>query len=300
MYDLPLLRSATDALWSAIAQVLRSFGMTDLPPQLRRDLEPERLWADPDLLLAQTCGLPLVTLLDGRVRFVATPVYAVDGCSGGDYRSWLVVRSGDGRRSIADLEGCVAAVNAPHSQSGANALAALTVPVAEGRRFFADIRVTGAHLASLQAIQSGAADCAAIDCVTWALLADAAPEALAGLARLAASPPVPALPFITASNRDDATVARLRQALIGAVADPQAAAACRRLRLAGIAATGANAYDRIRAMLAASRSKGCARLATLMGGPRPGDLTRPQPSHAGTVGCGPAGRCHLCCSAARL
>ena len=267
MYDLPALAWATDALWSAIARALRDQGMSQIPDQLNRDLEPEALWTDPDLLLAQTCGLPLVSILDGRVRFVATPIYAVDGCSGGDYRSWLVVRRADGRRSIADLEGSVAAVNAPHSQSGANALAAMTVPVAKGHAFFADIRLTGAHAASLAAVRSGAADCAAIDCVTWALMAQCVPEALKGLDILAASPPVPALPFITGQGRDNATILALRQSLVAATADPQAAAARQSLCLAGIATTEASAYQRIRDMLRTSISSGCDKLAALLVNP---------------------------------
>ncbi len=236
-----------------------------MPDRLSRDLEPEALWTDPDLLLGQTCGLPLVSLLAGRVRFVATPIYAVSGCHGGDYQSWLVVRRADGRRSVADLEGSIAAVNAPHSQSGANALAAMTAPVAQGRAFFADIRLTGAHAASLAAVRSGAADCAAIDCVTWALLAQCVPEVLKGLECLAASPPVPALPFITGLERDDATILALRRALATAAADPQAAAACRSLGFAGIAATDAAAYQRIRDMLETSLSAGCNKLAKLLG-----------------------------------
>ena len=239
--------------------------MSEVPDRLSRDVEPEALWTDPDLLLGQTCGLPLVSLLAGRVRFVATPTYAVDGCSGGDYRSWLVVRRGDGRRSVADLEGSIAAVNAPHSQSGANALAAMTAPVAQGRTFFADIRLTGAHAASLAAVRSGAADCAAIDCVTWALLAQCVPEVLKGLECLAASPPVPALPFITGLERDDATILALRRALTTAAADPQAAAACRSLGFAGIAAADAAAYRRIRDMLDTSLTAGCSKLAKLLG-----------------------------------
>jgi ABC-type phosphate/phosphonate transport system substrate-binding protein len=265
MYDMPALAWATDALWTAIARDLAGHGMAGVPDRLRRDIEPETLWIDPGLLLAQTCGLPLVTLLDGRVRFVATPIYAVDGCSGGDYRSWLVVRAGDGRRSIADLEGSIAAVNAPHSQSGANALAAMTAPVAKGRAFFADIRLTGAHAASLAAVSRGAADCAAIDCVTWALLAQSVPEVHIGLEILAASPPVPSLPYITGLGRDDATILALRRALGTAAADPQATAACRRLGFAGIAATDAAAYQRIRDMLESNLSAGCSRLSELLG-----------------------------------
>jgi hypothetical protein len=189
MYDLPSLRGATDAFWRAIAGRLRADGVAGVPEGLSRELALLELWTHPDLLLAQTCGLPLVTLLEGRIRFVATPAYAVEGCEAGDYRSWLVVRDDSPWRGIAGLEGTVAAVNAPHSQSGANALASLTAPFARGRPFFTDLLITGAHTASLRAVRSSDAACAAVDCVTWALLAASDPKALRGLRVLAASEP---------------------------------------------------------------------------------------------------------------
>ena len=268
MYDLPALRPATDAFWAAIRRSLRARGVTAVPARLTRDLDLEALWTHSDLLLAQACGLPLVTLLDGRVRFVATPIYAVAGCSGGDYRSWLVVRDNGPIISIADLEGVTAAVNAAHSQSGANALLAISAPVARGRPFFNDIRLTGAHAASLRAIQSGSAACAAIDCVTWHHLARTDPTATAGLRILAASPAVPALPFITAARTDDATVTHLRAAIRAAIGE--AAAADRSLAIAGLATNDITAYARIRAMHEESLKTGCARLATLLADLAPG------------------------------
>ena len=261
MYDTAALRPATEALWTAIVRSLEAQGMPDVPPSLTRDLEPEALWTHPDLLLAQACGLPLVTLLDGRVRYVATPVYAVDGCAGGDYRSWLVVRAGEPIAGIADLAGSIAAVNAPHSQSGANALLALTAEVAGGRPFFADILLTGSHAASLEAVRAGRAACVAIDCVTWHHLD---PQARSGLRILGGTPPAPALPFITSHSTDDATLGQLRLALGEAIVS--APEACRSLALAGIT-TNATAYARIRAMLDHGLQHGCARLATLMRNP---------------------------------
>lgn len=257
MYDLPALQPATDAFWAALCQALLALGVAGVPAALTRDIEPEDLWTHPDLLLGQACGLPLVTLLDRRVRFVATPIYAVTGCAGGDYRSWLVVRETAPVRSINDLQGAIAAVNALHSQSGANALLAMTAAVAGGRPFFAEIRVTGAHSTSLTAVQSGLADCAAVDCVTWHHLGEAE---RAGLRILDAGPAAPALPFITAGRTDDVTLGRLRRALARAVDDaPQA---CRALAFAGIV-SDSTAYDRVRLMLAHGLRHGCARLAAL-------------------------------------
>lgn len=263
MYDLPGLATATDALWSAIARHLVLAGQAGVPRRLTRPDDLLALWTAPDLLLAQSCGLPFVTLLEGQVRFVASPVYGLPGCDGPDYRSWIIVREGSGIAGLGDLAGRIAAVNAPHSQSGANALAAVTAPFAAGRAFLAGIRITGSHQASMAAVRDGTAGCAAIDCITWALLAATEPAALTGLEIIAAGPPAPALPFITSARSDDATVARLRQALAATLEDPAAAAACRTLGLRGIATDG-NAYARISAMHAQSLRRGCARLATVM------------------------------------
>jgi ABC-type phosphate/phosphonate transport system substrate-binding protein len=258
MYDLPALQPANDALWAAIARRLVADGMTGVPARLDREREPEALWTRPDLLLAQACGLPLVTTLDGRVRYVATPAYAVEGCSGGSYRSWIVVREDAPLASFADLAGSIAAVNAPHSQSGANALLSLTAELAHGRPFFADVLVTGAHAVSLEAVRRGRAACAAVDCVTWHHLGR---EVRAGLRVLAGSPKAPALPFITSGHADDAMLGRLRLGLRESLA--LAPEACRALALVGIT-TDASAYARIRAMLDHGLRHGCARLATIM------------------------------------
>ncbi len=264
MYDLPELRPATDRFWQEVAERLGAAGVPGVPAELRRSDDLIGLWTDPGLLLAQACGLPFTTLLAGRVRFVATPAYAAEGCAGGDYRSWVVVREGTGFAGLADLRGSGAAVNAPHSQSGANALAAAIMPFAAGRLFFKGIVETGAHAASLAAVREGRADCAAIDCVTWALLARYRPSAVAGLRVLAATPPAPALPYVTAWRTDRRTVAALRRALSDAIADPALDATCSALGLAGIAAGDGRAYGRIRAMHRAGQIRGCARLAKFM------------------------------------
>lgn len=264
MYDLPALRPATDALWTAIARSLSAKDLPDVPAQLTRDLDPEVLWTAPDLLLAQACGLPFVTLLRDRVQHVATPTYDLPGCAGGDYCSWIIVREADGFGTMAELRDRRAAINAPHSQSGANALAWLTIPLAERRPFFARIIVTGAHLASIDAVRSGLADCAAIDCVTWALIERTAPARLQGLRIIAAGPAAPALPFITSRATDAATITLLRRALTAVIADGQNTAVCQALGLAGIAPCDAGVYQHITALHEQALQDGCANLATLM------------------------------------
>ena len=64
-----------------------------------------------------------------------------------------------------------------------SALRALIAPHAASGRFFAEVRVSGAHSASLAMVARGEADVAAIDCVVHALLARHRPGALHGTGR---------------------------------------------------------------------------------------------------------------------
>ena len=89
MYDFGRLAAANDALWQAIAARLTAAGLGAVPAQLDRSLPLDRLWQDPRLLLAQTCGYPLMTSLLGRVRLVATPRYRAFGCDGSAHGSAL-------------------------------------------------------------------------------------------------------------------------------------------------------------------------------------------------------------------
>ena len=59
MYDWPEVRAATDALWAKIHTALqkRSVGS---PDTLDREKSRDTTWLSPQLLLSQTCGLPLV------------------------------------------------------------------------------------------------------------------------------------------------------------------------------------------------------------------------------------------------
>ena len=74
MYDWIELRLATDALWSSIRWALKRQGMAS-PETLDRDQIPEVAWLSPQLLLSQTCGLPLVQHLRGRVSVLGRFCY---------------------------------------------------------------------------------------------------------------------------------------------------------------------------------------------------------------------------------
>jgi ABC-type phosphate/phosphonate transport system substrate-binding protein len=200
MYDWPELRAATDALWRAIAGALRRRGIA-APEALARNLARDAAWTAPTLVVAQTCGLPYVSVLRPRVALLGAPDYTTGGGPPGTCRSLVVARADDPRRRLADFRGARAAYNEPGSQTGYAALLALVAPLAEGGRFFAAAVETGSHRRSIAAVAAGAADLAAVDSVCWALAGRYDGTATARLRVVAESPAVPGLPLITAGGR---------------------------------------------------------------------------------------------------
>lgn len=249
MYDLPAVQTATDGWWQGLAAAFRQAGVPDVPERLSRG-DHGSAWLDPDLLLAQSCGYPLVAQLAGRVRLIGTPHYAAPGCVGPSYCSLLVVQAGDAAAGLTDLRGRVAAVNGPDSLSGFHQLRAMAAPLAEDGRFFSRLLVTGSHVASVKAVQAGDAAVAAIDAVTHTLLARHEPSALAGTRVLGPTPPAPGLPYITAAATPPALLRRLRAGLAAAFADPALAPHRDALLLTGWSQLPAAAYRPIRALAA--------------------------------------------------
>lgn len=260
MYDLAELQAETDAWWAGLAGHLRSAGVPDAPATLARDRPAEAVLESPDLLLAQTCGYPLTHAMAGKLRPVATLAYAAPGCEGASYRSLIVVREKDPIRNLVAARGRTAAVNALDSHSGLNVLRAMLAPFSAGGRFLGRVVVTGSHRASLAAVAAGEADLAAIDCVTHALLARHAPEALEGTRLLMASPPAPGLPYVTRAGAVDDLVARLRAGLAAALADPALAAVRDALLIAGAEPLPLKAYAAMPAMRRAAEALGYAEL----------------------------------------
>ena len=185
------------------------------------------------------------SLVQGRLALLATPCYVAEGCEGPTYRSRIVARSADPRRAFRDFVGGAAAINSKDSHSGFNILrwrAAL-----EPRRpFFDRVVETGSHVASLAAVQSGNADIAAIDCVTFGLLERHRPATVAGIRIVEDTPAAPALPFVTAAAASAEEQQILREALAETLADPKLRPARRDLLLDGIEELPLSRYTAIR------------------------------------------------------
>jgi ABC-type phosphate/phosphonate transport system substrate-binding protein len=240
MYDAD--PQAVQAWWDAISRGLRARGVAEVPRVLDSPAQLDAHWRDPRLLLSQACGYPLVTSLRHGVQVVGAFRYTAPGCDGIDYRSELVARIDDAA-SIDGFRGRVAAVNSPDSHSGCNALRGLVAPLARDGVFFADHVISGSHRASIAAVRSGAADIAAIDCVTLAGLRRRDPDLLRGLRVVGSTAPAPGLPLVTSLATTPADLAALRGALQAACSDPGVADARAALFIGGFQVATAQAWQ---------------------------------------------------------
>jgi ABC-type phosphate/phosphonate transport system substrate-binding protein len=196
MYDFGPAMAANDRLWALIRDALRAEGIAAPDSLTRGEGAYWPAWEAPDLLLSQTCGYPYRARLHGRVAYVGTPDYGVEGCPPGHYRSVFVVRADDPRQTLADFDGAGFAYNEALSQSGW--AAPQTHAAKLGIRLPPAIR-SGGHRLSARAVADGSADIAALDAVTHALLLDGDPD-VARLRVIAATDPTPGLPLITAAD----------------------------------------------------------------------------------------------------
>ena len=246
MYDLPGLRGVQDVFWQGLAEALRAEGFAEVPEALMRPDDLEAFWRAPDLLFGQTCGYPLMTKLAGQVCVLATPVYDAPSCEGHLYCSHIIARAADAGRTLADFLDRRAVINGWDSHSGMNALRHSFAPLSAGRaRCFTEVLVSGSHRGSMQTVAEGRADIAAIDCVTYAIVAAVDPALAERLQILASSRRAPGLPFITRGDASDDELLRLRRALHAALADPAGAEARQALLLAGAVDTNEGDYQAI-------------------------------------------------------
>jgi ABC-type phosphate/phosphonate transport system substrate-binding protein len=244
MYDFLWTARANDALWDTLGGRLRDAGV-DAPARLTRGVPLREVWRDPELIFGQTCGYPFWTELHDRVTLLATPLYAFDGCDGAEHRSFLIARRDDPRDGIAAFRGGRAAINARDSNSGMNLFRASVAPFAEGGRFFSAVVETGAHAQSLVAVVEGAADLAALDCVSFALLRQGEPAQVERVRVVARTPRTPALPFVASAALSPDVIATLRRALFETLADPGLAKALAILGISGAARLDPQAYARV-------------------------------------------------------
>ncbi|MBL4811601.1 MAG: PhnD/SsuA/transferrin family substrate-binding protein [Rhodobacteraceae bacterium] len=205
MYDPPLMRDHTNALWETIAQQLRSIGL-DAPERLQWSDDILSDWLNKNLLLSQTCGYPYVSKLRGNVKLVGIPDYGAVTGKPGWYYSVIICHKDDQRSQLANFAKTKFAYNETNSQSGCQAMMyTLKKSVGDGK-FFAKCIETGAHKMSAKAVSEGRADIAAIDIITWQHLCRDEPFTN-NLRVLHQTAPTPGLPYICAQQFDAAAIA---------------------------------------------------------------------------------------------
>lgn len=244
MYDWPELRWATDLLWRAVATRLNEAGI-EVPERLDRERPRMEVWTDPGLLLSQTCGWPFATRLIDKVRLVATPIYAAEGCIGPTYCSFIVARRSEKAERLENFHGRRFGINGSDSLSGYVALRAALRDAGLDVADCAGWTETGSHRASIRAVAAGDTDVASIDSVCWALARRFEPDAVAELKVITRTPQRPGLPLITSLARSDRELDAIRHALKAAIVSPEAHEACRALMLDGGAVLDRSDYEPI-------------------------------------------------------
>ncbi|MCF6322493.1 MAG: PhnD/SsuA/transferrin family substrate-binding protein [Rhizobiaceae bacterium] len=205
MYDWPELQSANDRLWEGLRRYLLEKGI-EAPAELARDKGDHSYWLSPELLLGQTCGYPLATQLAGKVQYLATPIYRVEGCSGARYSSAIVVNreSGLDRDSLRGLK------LAYTTQSSWSGYRVLIEEFGELQSFFGELAASGGHRNSANMVAEGTAEVAALDAVCWHMLQRYEPQTAQDLKVIGWTRLWPALPFITSINSAPDTLEILR------------------------------------------------------------------------------------------
>ncbi|HEY0286958.1 MAG TPA: PhnD/SsuA/transferrin family substrate-binding protein [Pseudomonas sp.] len=201
MYVAPLrVREAQEAWLARTLEHLAATRMSLDTPDLKQ------LWLSPDLLLAQTCGYPLMTLLRDRVQVIGRPVYQLPHSRDGNHCSLLVAREGDSRRELIDFFGSHGLINSEDSNSGMNLFRHTLAPLQRDGRFFSEVSLTGGHRDSLLWLRQGRGDLAAIDSVTYDYLARDNSDEVRGLKIVTQTAPSPCLPYITRLGADAGSI----------------------------------------------------------------------------------------------
>jgi ABC-type phosphate/phosphonate transport system substrate-binding protein len=242
MYNLPEMRPANAAFWSALHQLLTEAGVACVPQELIFDRPPvpDRIGAE--ILFSQTCGYPLETIFAGQAIQLGTPCYDAEGCAGPTHCGVFVVPADSRARTLRDLAGGVFLLNSRQSNSGMNLPRRALAEIADRGAVFERVIETGSQPGNLDRIARGEADVTAVDCVTYAFWRRHRPEPGARTRVLARTPPSPAIPFVTAAATPPRTVEILREALRRLPRDQRFAAARAGLLITDIVDVPAERY----------------------------------------------------------
>ena len=245
MYDLPEMADANVEFWRVLCELLvgHRVDVGDCAFDLTSRGDPDR--SGKNVIFTQTCGYPLFKHCRDQWHVLATPCYAMAGCEGPYHRSFFIVRTDDRATQLDDLRGRVFGCNSLRSNTGMNLPRLSLAHIANRKRFFSNVVVTGSHLQSLERLCSGSIDLCSVDCVTWGFLERFRPGLTARARILAETASSPSLPFVTASATSRHDKAALRDALDEMFAEPRTVDTLTPLAMCGVAHLDDATYEHL-------------------------------------------------------
>lgn len=224
---------AVEQLWQAVRESLLQQSVQDVDERLSWPDNLHQHWLEEHLFLSQACGYPLMHELLNQVQLVGSFHYAVPGCEGLFCRSPLLVRAASPYQLLSDCQKSRVAYNSQVSQSGYWSLQFhLHMQGYSGiQDFFSQHRMTGSHVASVQALLEDKADLIALDAVTWFGIQQQNPEIAQQLRILSWTEAYPGLPLISSLSTSQQDMLSLRAALKAALESPKGRRACQALRI---------------------------------------------------------------------
>lgn len=232
MYNFPEMRGANAAFWEALRTEWD--GPAALPEALSFERPPVPDAIEADNLFTQVCGYPLQTVFCGQARILGVPTYTAPYCAAGLHAAVFIVHADAPFRTLADLRGVDFVFNSRRSNSGMNLPRLALARLGARAPFFGSIAETHSHPANLVRVAQGEADATCVDNVTYAFFLRHRPEIGARTRILAATPPTPAIPFVTAVTTPELLALALQAALLRVGSAPRWAAVREGLMLAEI------------------------------------------------------------------
>ncbi|MTI08470.1 phosphate/phosphite/phosphonate ABC transporter substrate-binding protein [Curvivirga aplysinae] len=165
MYDWPEIRSYTDRYYMNLKEAISNAGFAAPDTLLHDQDDLKTIWRSPDLIIAQTCGLPFMRFLQGDVAHLGSPIYN-NNCTAGFYNSVIIARD---TYELGELHQMKFGCNGFDSQSGYACMQNHFIEKGYSYLPSEDIIVTGSHRNSINAVYAGEIDYAVIDNVSWKL-----------------------------------------------------------------------------------------------------------------------------------
>ena len=212
----------------------------------------DQAYTDKNLIAAQTCGYPFIKRWIDSHTPVAVPVFDIPGCKptdiiasqNGQYWSWFITFAQNKAQSLDQFQGKRLVVNSENSNSGMNVLRYAVSQLTSSTSFFSERFISGSHQKSMQLLADRKADIAAIDVISYSLIADLEPTLIKRLKIVGRSVSTMGLPFICA-KQSDINHQQLCAAMNAAVSQMEPKFR-KQLRLKGFAAVSSADYEKIR------------------------------------------------------